>query len=810
MAFDADDSDHNLLYDNGLSDADLVEFATQHEQLHFRDITVENDVKPQRVRRQAKNEFDGFDDDDDYDDDDDHDHNSDHITGYYGCENHDIQRGINWQKTSRVASHHDGKQENDRMRLEIERLTRELVIAKEQLETKNGEVATIRRKLSRADEIRLTQIIALRNDLDEAKRHHREELERVRKEQEKLRDHHLFLQHDLQTMSHDRETISRKTKYRADEAAPSPSKAVSYQSLGEGFEDEDIGVVSKPEPKQYRDNEHIERREATATSKLTSECTYDDGFKAHELMTSPSRPLAKRQRQVPARPTKANHQLELSQPRQETTVIEAVHDVFEKQRVSFINGKRASLHMRKILNHRSFPRKERDLEILARHHLPSDSHQSVLSIILGQLLTCPHESFVVAYAKSLISILQRCITEKVYEIVGLLMDMLFYIINNRREINLVPRLIDDLVPALMSVCLVNADQRYFASPTHQEKQREDRIKQGHPRPVRVSQRPTPKNLVHPEVSSTQALTLMQAALSACLGNSAHVMQFWRCIRWDFVYKMLNSYQLLADLELVITILEHSIRPTSLGPLLATYEMQVDNERIILERAAHLLHEPLSADEGSEPYGPEVSAFRLRVMQFLLDAVSLFPDTPHTLLSEVDTGKLPTNHRVARLILQHHAILPHIFNSIHDELIALYLHAPDAKRHANLINGLVRLAYSVLHAFTKQTHENAEPLPVQSYSTTTGDYTAALQIDLPAKLRASTIRRIDGYARSQLRGVARKFLVSMTRIAFSERLVLDAAIEEETVNMCNEMLDECLNPQEAECLLDIFREKGDCE
>ncbi|KAI5297553.1 alpha subunit of pyruvate dehydrogenase [Ascosphaera pollenicola] len=176
----------------------------------------------------------------------------------------------------------------------------------------------------------------------------------------------------------------------------------------------------------------------------------------------------------------------------------------------------------------------------------------------------------------------------------------------------------------------------------------------------------------------------------------------------------------------------------------------------------------------------------------------------------------TNYRVTCLILQHHSILPHIFNAIYDELSQLSANPPDAKNHADLLNGLVRLAYSVTHTFPDERHDNHNPNSVvapsqrPSTATTIATTTHTLQVDLPAKLRSATIRRIDGYARSQIGGIARKFLVSMTRIAFSERLVLDAGIDEESVNMCNEMLDECLNPQEVECLLEVFKEKEDTD
>ncbi|KAI5300132.1 hypothetical protein KEM56_002699, partial [Ascosphaera pollenicola] len=673
MALDNEYSHNDDLYDNGLSDADLVLFATQHEQStaghaagggHVRAGQNAAGNAPRKETVRYGVEFNGFDDDLDGDDDGEcayAGHNAGH--GRHG--HHDpatyapirqsgrpdlratpselpphglsrayplvAQRAPFSSNAPPSKSHPETEDANTR--LELERLNRELAVTREQLETKNGEVATIRRKLSQADENRQKQLRALTNELEEAKRKYQRELEEMKQEQARLRDNNRFILHDLQSISrtsHSTTTLSLR------------------ESAGNG------GTTSAPlaATKRSRDGEVLQqRRGAVVSQRPANGLPFRDGFEVDELVRSPAMSSAKRQKRAQSRSLEANRQLELSQSRPEVDNLQVADGLTGWQRVL---DQKASKYMQKIFNHRPFPRKERDLEILAKHRFPSEPENSVLSIVLGQLATCRSENTAVRYAKVIISLLQRCIQEKYHVIVGILMDIISYMIS-LDAVGFVPEMIEDLMPVLMLVCLVNGDQRYFSSPTHQEKQREDRLKQGHARSVRVNRRSTPKNLICPEVSSTQALVLMHAAISACVGTPAAMTRIWQSIRWDFIYKMLSSYQLLDDIELVIAILGYSIRPTTLGPLLGTYEMQVDNERIILDRIAHLLHEPLTTDEDASPYGLSVSTLRLRAMQFLVDAVSQFPNassvpptlnanTPEAGAGPAVTGKMFTNYR----------------------------------------------------------------------------------------------------------------------------------------------------------------------
>lgn len=842
MAFDNGESDHDDPYGNGLSDDVLVQFATQHEQSFATHTAVENSVSGSPTTEHAvgiargkrsvqhtpgihifKGGHVAVDDvEDNALDPTYHDASSTiHATGPGVTRLYDTPQNsfpgsaqARLVSTQRVSPN-DNKNDTN-IRSEIEHLMRELQITKEQLEVRNGEVATIRRKLSRVDDDRQKKALAHTKELAETKRQHQAELEKLRKAIDQLSDKNRFIQHELQTISHDKEILARLGRSKNDESVLQKSRAtVNVTVRNDSGNEHNISTPSLG-MKRPRDGGLIQQSKAPAVSQRPAgDLSFRDGFDMNELATSPAMPFAKRQKKAQVRSAEVDHQLELSQTKQETRNLEFCGGPNIPEKVI---DRKASKFLRKLLNHRSFPRNERDLEILARYKFQSEPDRSILSIVLGQLALCHSGDVAVQYMKIIVGLLQRCIQEKFYEIVGVLIDLLSYAIG-LDAFRLVPELIEDLIPALMSACLVNGEQRYFSSPIRQEKQREDQIKQGHLRSVRATRRRTPKDLITPKVSSTKALTLLHTVISASVIVPTVMTRIWQLIRWEFIYKMLSSYQLLDDLELVITILGFSIRPATLGPLLSSYELQADNERIILERVARLLHEPLTVDEGGKPYGLEVSTFRLRAMNFLMDAISLHPNTSQAPTPDTDdvgtgtgltvTGKTSTNYRVTRLILQNPSILPHVFNAIYDELSRLSSNPPDAENCAKLINGLVRFAYSVTHTSLDERRDHPKSIVSDGEQSITNTK-MALQVDLRAKLQSAAIRRFDGYARSQIRGIARRFLVSMTRIAFSERLVLDAWIDEESVNMCNEMLDECLNPQEVEHLLEIFKEKEDIE
>jgi hypothetical protein len=241
-----------------------------------------------------------------------------------------------------------------------------------------------------------------------------------------------------------------------------------------------------------------------------------------------------------------------------------------------------------------------------------------------------------------------------------------------------------------------------------------------------------------------------------------------------------------------------------GPIHDTEEEQTKNEQYIVDRTASLLSETPSVDEGQPPCTKRnITHLRLELMYFLTEVAFSAVPAPHILASGGATegnrrGELSRSSSGLTLLASHQT-LARIFRSMHDELDSLYsAHSEDQRAmHAELVNGLTRLAYGVMHG----------------------------QSALGSSRPALNLHAVPG--------AVQKHLVVLTRLAFSERgdiptrqigmehpdddkrggsrgdpgpvnVLLEAGIDLETVEMAHEMLEEAVNPQEAEALVEVFR------
>ncbi|KAA8647466.1 hypothetical protein EYZ11_010493 [Aspergillus tanneri] len=264
-------------------------------------------------------------------------------------------------------------------------------------------------------------------------------------------------------------------------------------------------------------------------------------------------------------------------------------------------------------------------------------------------------------------------------------------------------------------------------------------------------RQTPLSELEPLVDSTDALGLLFQIVSRCVHIDRDLEKFWRYMRYDFVLMMLNCSQPIRDIMLTLNLLTTSVRAQSFGSVQDTEQDQIANENYIVDRVANLLSEKPYVDEGEPPYTP------IEVCNMRLEALSLLTCVAFNV-------SVPASTHGSSVIASHPTVIARLFRAMHDELDALYYSPPDQSLHAYLVNGLMSLIYGVL-----KRHPDT---------------------DLQAKL-------------GRVAGGKQKFLVVLTRLAFSEGLVLEAKIEDETVEMAHEILDDAVNPQEAEALQEVF-------
>lgn len=265
-------------------------------------------------------------------------------------------------------------------------------------------------------------------------------------------------------------------------------------------------------------------------------------------------------------------------------------------------------------------------------------------------------------------------------------------------------------------------------------------------------RQTPRSDLQPQVDSTDALRLLYHISSELLHVKSALDSFWSHIRHTFILVMLHGSQPLKDIVLILHLLSTSIRPDSFGPIMSSEQDQADVQRWIVDRLTFMLSESAQPDEGVEPYTPlDICAMRLEVL-LLLESLAFNPGA-----SSHDHGSI--------IIAAHPNALARLFRSMHDELDALYSSPPEQDLRVALVNGLMRLIFGVMRR-----HGPA--------------------INMQEKLAC-------------VPGSKQKHLVVLTRLAFCDGSVLEAGIDDETVDMAHELLEEWTNPQEAEALAEVF-------
>ncbi|KAH1487928.1 hypothetical protein LV164_000516 [Aspergillus fumigatus] len=597
----------------------------------------------------------------------------------------------------------------EKLRLEDERLkqmTEELAAAKSMAETKAGEIAIIRANQAKLVENYDRQLAALRKAMAEEAAKHKEEVEAARAEGELLATENAFLKQDLaeETMR----INNLKAKSRAeDKAPPVTPKKTRVLPFRDGFDDDEIMAISP--------SKSAKSKRTTPTGPGKKKRKLDSG--------SPTPlPLCQPAELVP-------------EPPEDLFDEEMMDDVMVDEPVPRREDRNAEL-MKSILNHKTYPNEECDIEVLSQMAFPSDPRRKLSTIVLEETARLHSGNYVVEYAQVIASLWSRALKEKFFKPVPMFMEITHHLLALDAP-SCVPDMIDHLVPVLQESGDINGIPRFRNSPV--SRQNLGQVRQ------------TPLSQLEVLVDSTEALSLLYRMAYLCIHMERTMERFWRHMRYDFVLMMLNCSQPIRDITLMLNLLSTSIRAESFGSVQETQQDQLANENYIVDRVANLLSETPQPDEGQPPYtAADICSMRLQAMYFLT-SVAFNPVAP-------------ASEHGSSVIAQHPTVLARMIRAMHDELDALYTYPPERDLHATMVNGLMRLVYGVIRR-----HKN---------------------VDLQSKL-------------CRVAGGKQKFLVVLTRLAFSEGPILEGGIDDETVEMAHEILDDAVTPQEAEALLEAF-------
>ncbi|KAK3715760.1 hypothetical protein LTR37_006985 [Vermiconidia calcicola] len=478
-----------------------------------------------------------------------------------------------------------------------------------------------------------------------------------------------------------------------------------------------------------------------------------DGFDDDEVrMVSPSKSREKSREQTPKVGAKRKRPaqdspvapLSFSRPVAEESV-EQQQGVVEKVVVQD-DGRYA--FMQRMMNHRPYEGHERTVEALTKHAFPSDKERSLNSLFLDDIafpVRSSETSLPSKLSLIMLKLWRRCLEEKYFKPIYLLLDMVRFAL--RLELSeTVVQLLGQAVPIcvrtidLVAIPIARASlYASYASSTEYLSMQTD---------------------VAAHIDVDEMLDFLKQLCDAASLSAQYIEPFWRHVEFTSMLGMLNKAQPISQITTALQILSTSNLTTTFGPICQIddddgAQRQLKQERDTIERLTSLLFDMPEAPRDEPAYtNREIYELRIEVLG-VLKALCL-------------------NEHGGLLLSQYRTAIGRLIRFLDGQVCKLYDTRPslgltpisnERSIHSLLIetvNTTVRLVYHLL-----RTHPES--------------------INLQQRLSA-------------VKGGYHKFLISMTRIAFSDRLVLEEGLNEEVVEAAHQILDSVLSPEEGEAVV----------
>ncbi|KAK5112378.1 hypothetical protein LTR62_004341 [Meristemomyces frigidus] len=581
--------------------------------------------------------------------------------------------------------------------------------------TKQGEIAIVRANQEKTVKEYERRLAVMQKLHAEEAAKTRAELEAGRKEREKMETDNRFLQHDLaQEATRAKRVDSGKGKAPTPIRERSTPRKSKRTGLGDGFDDDEVRLGSPSRSKE-------KSKDATPKSGVKRKRTANDS------------PVAALSFDQPAEVVRLDN-------------IEHSSASAEQSQASLLLRDSPFNFMQRLLNHRPEDGQPRTLEGLSKHFYPSDPEHSLCSSLMDKLSYSSKsdaaEDLPITVARAALLLWLRCLSEKAYAPIYLLLDLVRFALYLARA-TVISQLIEDAVPILMKTV------ETIATPT-----------------LRASKNPifAASLDVEAQESITEALCadeVMELLLRICqaaklCGDRFGV--FWQTMDCEFMLLMMSKAQPLEQITDALKMLALSSMPSTFGPINVDAEKQSVQEVGIIDRLTTLLMEKPDVPKGEQPYTEmEVANLRIDILQ-VLRALCL---TEHG-------GQLLTQH-------------PYLMG-----------------RLVRFLDGQIYKLYCLMPPLPPK-HKDETPLPVTAHAL------VATTINTTTRLFYHLLRTYDttmdlNKKLGMIRGGWPKLLVSMSRIAFSEQLVLEYGIEDEVTEAAHAILDSVLSPEEGEAIV----------
>ncbi|OCT48132.1 putative DNA repair protein Rad26 [Cladophialophora carrionii] len=604
----------------------------------------------------------------------------------------------------------------EKLQQERDELAQELRAANDAVSLQKGEIFIVRAKLEEESKGYSRQIGALKKSMEEQLAKHTAQLYALTEKNNNLTTQYNFLQQEHNQEVQESKALRQRLRDKAQperETSPiaTPRRGLA-NSLRDGFNDSDIMLVSPS-------------KSARRSKPPTPTAANKRKRKAAE--PSPIKPL----------PLRLSHQDQINLPHQPVQTVEPVVPVTRRDK----QAERHLKFLQSILKYKLGDTKDPLIEALVKFTLPSSPTKTFSAIVLEGTAQLTGSRLPSDVLQLFVDLWSKCIKEQYYKPISLLLEVVNHIINLEMSV-LDADILTALSLVLQSSITINAKNRFEHSPVYHA--------------TYGKFRQTPQSILNREINGTHCLDLMLTIAYTVSDDPKLLSLFWRQMNPEFVLMMLNAWQPVSDISLMLRLLSTSIFPATFGSI-CTDDQQTQVEHWTLSRICYLLWETPRVDEGLPPNTTaQLCHLRLEVMDLLTKLAIASSPHPHD---------DPSHHGSLLLANDAHAI-GRLVRSLYDEVSAMYaLHPTTHHLHAELINKGVSLLYHVL-----QVHGSS--------------------INLQEKLSA-------------INGGVHKHRVVLTRLAFSEGFVIDRLVSDETVAMATQMLEESVTPDEADDLVECF-------
>lgn len=403
-------------------------------------------------------------------------------------------------------------------------------------------------------------------------------------------------------------------------------------------------------------------------------------------------------------------------------------------------------YMQLLLNHRPCEGHARTVESLAKYSFPSHPDQSLSSIFLDKMTYAADDvderELPLKVAQILLDLWKRCTEDfslQTFAPFYLILDMLRFVLRTELAAT-TSHLVEEAIPlCVRSIEQISVPITKAATNPHFASQIDRKF----------------INELADLIDVDEVLDFLLDVCQAATLSPPRIETFWQRMDHSWILNLLHKSLPASQITTMLKILKTSAFPSTFGVISPDNpEKQAEQERQIVERLTNMLFEVPTPWAGGgheeEPPYTEAELTELRIL--VLEVFYEMCQSAHSGL----------------LLAQHRSLIGRLVRFLNLQINRLYLvtsFSDEDETHAlqiRSINLSVRILYHILSSH--------------------GD-----EFDVVPKLRIV----LGGY---------HKFLISMTRVAFSDCLVFEKGIEEVVMEAAHGILDYVLGPEEGEMVM----------